>query len=133
MINKYSEVCVKSHGRVTVGFTEAKHIAMAQIDLREFEEKDRDFAYELIIIIAEVYSLPPACSVKIGGEKLSAGTVGEVYGGLGSDHLKMCIENFRNVSYEIKHRKSYFRTALYNSLFEFESYCENAAGRYGLK
>lgn len=132
MSNKQSEVCEKSQGRVKVGFTEALRTAMAQIDLREFDSTDRATAYELIMIIAEMYSLYPLAPVKINGEKHQAGTVSEVYSLLTSDHLKFCINKFREVKYEVKYRKSYFRTALYNSVFECESYYENAVRRDGL-
>lgn len=134
MSNKQSEVCEKSQSQshVKVGFTEALHTAMAQIDLQEFDRADRALAYELIMIIAEMYSLYPLAPVKINGEKRQAGTVSEVYSRLESDHLKFCINKFQEVRYEIKYRKSYFRTALYNSVFECESYYENAVRRDGL-
>lgn len=134
MNNKNSEVCEKSQSQshVKVGFTEALHTAMAQIDLQEFDRADRALAYELIMIIAEMYSLYPLAPVKINSERLTAETVGEVYSRLTSDHLKFCIGKFREVKYEIKYRKSYFRTALYNSAFETESYYENAVRKDGL-
>ncbi len=132
MNNKNSEVCEKSQGHVKVGFKEALNTAMAQIDLQEFDRCDRALAYELIMIIAEIYSLYPLSSVKINGEKLTAETVSEVYSQLNSDHLKFCIGKFCEVKYEIKYRKSYFRTALYNSAFETESYYENAVRKDGL-
>lgn len=132
MNNKNSEVCEKSQSQVKVGFREALNSAMAQINLQEFDRADRALAYELIMIIAEIYSLYPLSSVKINGEKLTAETVSEVYSRLNSDHLKFCIGKFREVKYEIKYRKSYFRTALYNSAFETESYYENAVRKDGL-
>ena len=132
MNNKNSEVCEKSQGHVKVGFKEALNTAMAQIDLQEFDRADRALAYELIMIIAEMYSLYPLAPVKINSERLTAETVGEVYSRLTSDHLKFCIGKFREVKYEIKYRKSYFRTALYNSAFETESYYENAVRKDGL-
>ena len=131
MNNKNSEVCEKSQSQVKVGFREALNSAMAQINLQEFDRADRALAYELIMIMAEVYSLYPRCSVKINGDKLPAETVSEVYSQLCSDHLKFCISKFRDANYEIKYRKSYFRTALYNSAFECESYYENAVRKDG--
>ena len=132
MNNINTEVSEKSQGPVKVGFKEALNTAMGQIDLQEFDRADRALAYELIMIIAEIYSLCPLSPVKINGEKLTAETVSEVYSQLTSDHLKFCIGKFREVKYEIKYRKSYFRTALYNSAFEIESYYENAVRKDGL-
>lgn len=134
MKNNYSEVCKKnqsqSHSRV--GFSESLKIVRDRIEISSFEPSNRAFANELFFIIAEVGALPCDAQIQINGEKLSAETVSEVYTQLEKEHLELVIEKFREAKYEIKHRKSYFRTALYNCVFEFESYYENQVRKDGI-
>ena len=127
MDNNYSEVCKRSqsHSQGQVGFAENLYAVFSQIEYTSFEETVQPLVYELGMIIAEIYTLSENCEVRIGGKPLPVTMVSEVYTRLTRDNLEMVIENFRNVSYEIRHRKSYFRTALYNSVFECESYWEN--------
>lgn len=127
MINNYSEVCKKnqSQSHCRVSFSESLRRVRSRIEISSFDPSDRALANELILIIAEVGTLPLGSQVQVNGEKLSAETVSEVYAQLEKDHLELVIEKFRGAKYEIKYRKSYFRTALYNCVFEFESYYEN--------
>ena len=133
MTNNYSEVCKKnqSQSHCRVSFSESLRRVRYRIDISSFEPSDRAFANELILIIAEVGALPCDAQIQINGEKLSAETVSEVYAQLEKEHLELVIEKFREAKYEIKYRKSYFRTALYNCVFEFESYYENQVRKDG--
>lgn len=133
MINNYSEVCKKnqSQSHCRVSFSENLRRTRNRIDISSFEPSDRALANELIFIIAEVGALPCEAQIQINGEKLSAETVREVYVQLEKEHLELVIEKFREAKYEIKYRKSYFRTALYNCVFEFESYYENQVRKDG--
>ncbi|MGN0492290.1 MAG: DUF6017 domain-containing protein [Acutalibacteraceae bacterium] len=133
MKNNYSEVCKKNQSRshCRVSFSESLRRVRGRIEISSFEPSDRALANELILIIAEVGALPLGSQVQVNGEKLSAETVSEVYAQLEKEHLELVIEKFRAVKYEIKYRKSYFRTALYNCVFEFESYYENQVRKDG--
>lgn len=134
MKNNYSEVCEKnqSQSHCRVSFSESLRRVRDRIEISSFEPSDRALANELILIIAEVGALPLSSQVQVNGEKLSAETVSEVYSQLEKEHLELVIEKFRVAKYEIKYRKSYFRTALYNCAFEFESYYENQVRKDGI-
>lgn len=95
------------------------------IDIECFGESDKRFAESIAYIIAEVLILPEDALVKISGVNLSAKTVAQVFLGVTHEHVAGVITRFRNVNYEIKHLKTYLRTALYNSFFEFEAEIEN--------
>lgn len=95
------------------------------IDIECFVESDKRFAESIAYIIAEVLILPEDALVKISGVNLSAKTVAQVFLGVTHEHVAGVITRFRNVNYEIKHLKTYLRTALYNSFFEFEAEIEN--------
>ena len=133
MKNNYSEVCKKSQrqSHCRVSLSESLRSIRDRIEISSFEPSDRALANELILIIAEVGILPRDTPVQINGEKLAAEAVSEVYSQLEKEHLELVIEKFRAAKYEIKYRKSYFRTALYNCVFEFESYYENQVRKDG--
>ncbi len=82
-------------------------------------------ADELCLIIAEVYRLPRDTEIKIDGMKLSAGDVQEIYSLLTCEHIKLVLENFSRICYEVRFKKTYLRTALYNSVFELEAHWKN--------
>lgn len=97
-----------------------------QIDFESFPPSDRELAREISKIISEIYWLPPESSVRIGGDTLTAGMVAEVFEQLRYENIDTVIGNFQHVTYPIRHIKSYFRTALYNSVFESEARLDNA-------
>ncbi len=84
-------------------------------------ETDKAFAHELCAIIAEVNLMRPHFLVKIGGEALEAGLVQEVFSCLTHDHLERVMTAFNSCKNEIRNKKAYLRTALYNSVFELEA------------
>lgn len=92
-----------------------------QLELYAVRETDKAFAYELCSIIAEVNLMRPEFRVKIGGEVLEAGLVGEVFSCLTHDHLERVMTAFNSCKNEIRNKKAYLRTALYNSVFELEA------------
>ena len=49
----------------------------------------------------------------------------DVFSKIGNEHIKMVIENFRSIAYRVRAKKTYMRTALYNSVFEYEAYYDN--------
>ncbi len=112
-----------------VGYTLRKktEAALEQIEIGAFSERDDPLARVLAGIIAEVYILPPGCTVRIEGEALPVETVREVYAGITHEHVAGVIARFRETGHRIRHIKSYLRTALYNAVFEFDFDCENVA------
>ena len=92
-----------------------------RLELYAVRDCDKALAYELCAIIAEVNIMRPCFSVKIGGEVLEAGLVREVFSCLTHGHLESVIAAFDSCKYEIRNKKAYLRTALYNSVFELEA------------
>lgn len=97
------------------------------IEIECFDESDKRFAESIAYIIAEVLTLPEDAPVKISGHNLSAKTVAQIFLGVTHEHIAGVIARFRTVNYEVKHLKTYLRTALYNSFFEYEAEVENFA------
>jgi hypothetical protein len=85
---------------------------------------------ELCLIIAEVNLLHPDSAIKVAGLEISAFIVQEVYSKLTNEHLETVLHNFQRVSWRINHKKTYLRTALYNSVFELESGAANQVAQY---
>lgn len=103
----------------------------SQIEIEGYS--DTELAREIALIITEVYKLPPTWDVQIDGQKLPASLVADVYRELTWEHVTAVIANFKKADFEIKYRKSYLRTALYNEVFENYSRVVNALTRDGYK
>ncbi len=117
---------VGSHIHSQVGsFREAIEDAREQIEIQSFDKTDLPQAEEIALIIAELNMLHPSMLIQIAGNKLTVEMVREIYARLTNEHVDMVLKNFRAVQYEIKHIKTYLRTALYNSVFEFEGKSDN--------
>lgn len=99
-------------------FSKILNLVKNQIELGCFEITEIEMANEIAMIIAETYKLPGNATVRIAGNNLPAEMVSEVYEKLEHEHILHVIENYEKVTYEIKHTKTYLRTALYNSVFE---------------
>ena len=113
------ESCRVSH---RVGsFTEALQRVKQRVSLYAFPKGDMPQAIELCLIIAEVEILPDGIEMQIGGDKLPVEMVREVYNMLQYEHLEMVIDHFKQERRALKYKKSYLRTAIYNSMFELES------------
>lgn len=108
-----------------VGLMEMLYLTKARIEAENFGASDRTFANEIAFIIAEVLRLPEAAEVRIEGNRLPARMVQEVFALIERENVENVIASFRNAKYEIRHKKTYLRTALYNSVFEVESKIEN--------
>lgn len=83
-------------------------------------ERDKPLAHECCLIICEVMHRPYG-SVLIGGESVPLALIGEVYTSLTSEHIQHVCDKYNSIRYEIKRKKQYLRSALYNSVFELES------------
>lgn len=88
-------------------------------------QKNNRICTELCKIITEVLMLAPDVLIRINGEQLSAELVQEIYLSLELEHLTFVQDKFESITYEIKSKKAYLRTALYNSVFEIDSHYTN--------
>ena len=96
-----------------------------QTEFSLVDAEDKEQFEEICLIIAEVFCLPDSFTVSIGKEKIPIILVREIYNRLTKEHVETVIHNFEKVTYEIRHKKTYFRTALYNVVFEMESHFVN--------
>lgn len=97
-----------------------------QIEFKCFSTDTQATAENICLIITEVLKLPPNALIRISGNNLPAEIVQAIYYRLTHEHIKLVIKNFGRATYEIKHKKTYLRTALYNSVFEIDAHYENA-------
>ena len=103
----------------------------SQIEIEGYNNPE--FAREIALIITEIYRLPPMWEVQIDGQKMPASLVADVYRELTWEHVTAVIAGFKNAEYEIKYRKSYLRTALYNEVFENYSRTVNQLVKSGYR
>lgn len=115
---------------VGLSFTEVLNSVLEGAEFDCFELKDREFALEICRIIAEVFILPENTSILMGGNSYPIHTVQDVYEQLTYEHIARVIDNFKEINYPIKKKKAYIRTALYNSVFEYETGIENEYRTY---
>lgn len=80
---------------------------------------------DICLIVTDVYMRNPKGSVIIGGELLDVETVQGIYRQLRAEHVQLVIDNFSKVTHEIKNKRQYLRTALYNSVLECNTHYEN--------
>lgn len=104
---------------------EALSRAERQIEKHAFAECEQARVRELCFIIAEIYMMRPDCVIRISGEDLDARLVKEVFAELRHEHLRMVLDNFKGIKKVVRNKKAYFRTALYNSVFELEAHYAN--------
>lgn len=92
-----------------------------QIEFWAFDDADKTLVEEIVEIIADVLKLPPLSCVNIAKIERPAEAVAEIYGYLGHEHVAHVVDNYGKITYPIRNTISYFRTALYNSVFELRS------------
>lgn len=80
---------------------------------------------ELARIVADVYMHNPARNLVIDGEVTSFGYVQEIFLLLTAENLIDVRHRLQRYQREIKHKKAFVRTALYNTIFESETEIEN--------
>lgn len=117
-------VCQSCQVLSRLSFREAVQMARDQIEF-DCIEHFLDEANELCMIIAEIWMLDPADKIRIAGEVLDAYLVGEVFKEVRCEHVQMVIRNFHGINYLVQNKKSYLRTALYNSVFEMSAHYSN--------
>ena len=106
-------------------FGEAVRQIRTQIRAEDFHFCNQDLMEEIVRIMAEMMILPDDAAVAIGGVKMPAGFVREIYATLEEDHVKMVLTHYCEQKHRIRFPKTYLRTALYNAAFELEGRIEN--------
>jgi hypothetical protein len=86
---------------------------------------DRGLVREVCMIIAEVYMMDPARPIRISGEWLDGYVVQEIFGELGRFHIEAVIDEFCRLDIDIRNKKAYLRTALYNIVFTLDAHYTN--------
>lgn len=132
-MNKCVKVNVKSSP--VKSFFETLDLVKLQVgylSLVKNYEHDRFLIEELCRIIAEVYCLDPELKITIDGEELPVSLVQEVYSQLDELHIALVYDKFSEIDYEIKSKKTYLRTMLYNTAFEMSHHYENEFNAEGL-
>lgn len=109
--------------RPTLG--EAVARAERQIESRAFAPCEAARVREICFIIAEIYAMDPMQRVCVSGEMQDVRLMREVFGELRYEHVRMVLDNFANVTALVRNKKAYLRSALYHSVFEFESHYAN--------
>ena len=77
------------------------------------------------MIMAEVYMMDPDKPIRISGEWLDGHVVQQVFGELTRAHVEMVIGEFCRLTIDVRNKKAYLRTALYNSVFSIEAHYTN--------
>ncbi len=113
-------------------FLENLKAVKEQTEFATVPYSDRSAFAELCIIIAEAVSLPDNSVICIEGQDYPSPIIKEIYSMLTREHLELVAENFRKAPYKINHKKTYLRTALYNSVFELEAHYDNEARADGI-
>ena len=82
-------------------------------------------AKEVCMIIAEVYMMDPEKPIRISGEWLDGHVVQQVFEELTSEHVIAVIDEFCRLTIDVKNKKAYLRTSLYNSVFTLDAHYTN--------
>lgn len=109
-------------------FREAICRAEKQIDKSDIlidGRLDAGLVREVCMIIAEVYMMDPARPIRISGEWLDGYVVQEIFGELGRFHIEAVIDEFCRLDIDIRNKKAYLRTALYNIVFTLDAHYTN--------
>ena len=86
---------------------------------------DGTLAHELCAIMAEVYMMNPAGPIRISGEWLDGYVVQQVFSELTYNHVCAVIEEFERLTVDVRNKKAYLRTSLYNSVFTLNAHYTN--------
>lgn len=100
-----------------------------QIEVEAFPDELAPMAEEIARIIAEIYMMPGNWQIRIDGQYVPAAMAQQIYNQLEHEHVAAVLYRFRDLTYEIRHVKTYMRTALYNAVFETEARVTNEVAR----
>ncbi|MBQ8235188.1 MAG: hypothetical protein IJZ37_00715 [Clostridia bacterium] len=117
---------------VCPSFGQAMKRASEQVELPVLLQNGMRLARSLCAVMAETYMLKGEVPIRIGGEELPASVVQGVFACLTAEHLEQVERRFLEVDYEIKNKKGYLRTALYNAAIEFDAQILNDIKASGL-
>lgn len=115
----------KRQFETNIPFYEVIEDVKSRIDFDCFNSLEKGQVEEICLIIAEILKLPPEAKVRIAGNDLAADMVATIFHRLTHEHIALVMENYGKAWYEIHHKKTYLRTALYNSVFEIENHYAN--------
>lgn len=121
----YKEISCCMPRSARLSFREAFCRAASQTEISACTDARSGQMRELCYIIAEVYMMNPDSAISVGGELLGADLVQGVFEELRYPHIEMVTDNFEKEARQIKNKKAYLRTALYNSVFELEAHYTN--------
>lgn len=108
-------------GKFALSFKEAMSLAEDQIEIGYFTTRQAAYARDICRVIAEVYMMPDAASIKIEGEMLPVSTVKEILHELDHEHAEYVIEELEGYEGKIFAMKPFIRTLLYNAVLTMES------------
>ena len=110
-------------------FPEVCEAVREQIEVEAFRENMTKLGEEVTRIIAEIYMMQGDWKIRIDGQYMPVKMVQQVYNQLEHDHVAEVLFRFAQLPYEIRHVKTYLRTALYNAVFETEARVTNEVAR----
>ena len=93
--------------------------------IRHDREIDPGLGRELCMIMAEVYMMDSEKPIRISGEWMDGHVVQQVFAELRRDHVVMVADEFCRLTSDIRNKKAYLRTALYNSVFSIDAHYTN--------
>ena len=67
----------------------------------------------------------PAGPIRISGEWLDGYVVQQVFSELTYGHVSAVIEEFKRLTVDVRNKKAYLRTSLYNSVFTLNAHYTN--------
>lgn len=112
-------------GKSALSFKEAMRLAEDQIEIECFPRYDALYAKDICRVMAEVYMMPEAASIKIEGEMMPARVVKEIFSELDHCHVVYVIDELKEYTGKIFAMKPFIRTLLYNSVLTMESAISN--------
>lgn len=99
-----------------VGYNEMK---AARDDLEH--QLRMDLIHDLCAIMAEIYMMDPARTVRISGEEMDVYMVQQVFKEIRRDQVVTVAAGFARLKDYVKNRKAYLRAMLYNSVFSVQA------------
>lgn len=88
-------------------------------------QMNMEIVHEMCAIMAEVYMMDQTDKIRISGEWLNVYMVQDVFGEITREHVTDVLTDFNKLTCEIKNKKAYLRTMLYNSVFSLSANAKN--------
>lgn len=89
-----------------------------KIFINNFSEEEKEKAKVMIKIVAEVLMLDGDRDISISGIPYKAEWVKDSFAEVNAEDIKQVIKNINRLRSEIRNKKTYLRTALYNAVNE---------------